>query len=77
MPDHDNLRPADPEDLAESLAFALKFNGRKRVSDADVFMARMVSKRLVKHLEESGYVVMKKPPAAGHSGLARGPLDKD
>jgi hypothetical protein len=42
MPDHDNLRPADPEDLAECLAFALKFNGRKRVSDADVFMARMV-----------------------------------
>jgi hypothetical protein len=31
---------------------------------------------LVRHLERRGYVVMKKPPASGHSGLAPGPLAK-
>lgn len=76
MPDDDNLSLADPEDLADSLAFALKFSGRKRVHDADAFMARMVAERLVRHLERCGYVVMKKPPVGGHSGLAAGPLNK-
>jgi hypothetical protein len=38
MPD-EKLPPADPEDLATGLAFALKFEGRKRWHDADAFMA--------------------------------------
>ena len=76
MTDDDSLRPADPADLADTLAFALKFSGRKRVHDADEFMARMVADRLVRHLERCGYVVMKKPPLGGHSGLAAGPLNK-
>jgi hypothetical protein len=76
MPDRDKLRPADPEDLAQSLAFAIKFDGRKRVHDADAFMATLVAQRPVRHLERCGYVVMKKPPLGGHSGLAPGPLDK-
>ena len=76
MTDDDSLRPADPADLADTLAFALKFSGRKRVHDADAFMARMVADRLVRHLERCGYVVMKKPPLSGHCGLAAGPLNK-
>jgi hypothetical protein len=28
-------------------------------------MARIVAKRLVEHLERSGFVVMKKPPVGG------------
>lgn len=76
MADQDKLRPADPADLADSLAFALQFNGRKRVHDADGFMATLAAQRLVRHLELCGFVVMKKPPAAGHSGLAPGPLNK-
>jgi hypothetical protein len=28
-------------------------------------MADIVAKRLIRHLERSGYVVMKRPPAAG------------
>jgi hypothetical protein len=76
MTDDDSLRPADPADLADTLAFALKFSGRKRVHDADEFMARMVADRLVRHLERCGYGVMKKPPLGGHSGLAAGPLNK-
>jgi hypothetical protein len=51
--------------LAYTLAFALQFSGRKRVHDAESFMARIAAKRLVEHLQISGYVVMKKPPLAG------------
>ena len=66
MPDADEkLTPADPNDLATGLAFALKFAGRKRWHDADAFMADIVAKRLVRHLERAGYVVKKRPPALG------------
>ena len=34
MPD-DKLTPADPVDLAWSIAFALRFEGKKRWHDAD------------------------------------------
>ena len=64
MPDlEEKLTPADPEDLAAALAFALKFEGRKRQHDADAFMAE-----LVRYLERARYVVMKRPPLGGHSG---------
>ena len=53
MPDPDEkLTPADPEDLASGLAFALKFEGRKRWHDADAFMADIVAKRLVRYLSK-------------------------
>jgi hypothetical protein len=65
MPDDDNLTPADPRDLADAIAFALKFSGRKRVHDADAFMAKITADRIVRHLEQSQYVVMKRPPIAG------------
>ena len=58
----DDLRPASPEDLADALAFALRFDGRKRKHDAGEFMAAIVAKRLVDHLERAGFVVMKRPP---------------
>ena len=61
----ERLTPATPDDLADSLAFALLFDGRKRKHDADEFMARMVAKRLVQYLQGAGFVVMKKPPAVG------------
>jgi hypothetical protein len=41
MPDAEKLTPADPEDLACALAFALRFRGRKRVHNADEFMAEI------------------------------------
>jgi hypothetical protein len=46
MPDAARLTPADPSDLANALAFALRYNGRKRVHDAAERMARTVAKRL-------------------------------
>jgi hypothetical protein len=68
----DRLTPAAPEDLADALAFALRFDGRKRKHDAAEMMARIVAKRLVEHLERSGFVVMKKPPIVGAATLGRG-----
>jgi hypothetical protein len=69
--DPERLTPADPEDLSSALAFALRFQGRKRVHDADEFMADIVAKRLVGHLGRSGFVVMKKPPIGGAAALGR------
>ena len=64
MPE-DKLTPADPVDLAWSIAFALRFEGKKRWHDADDMMAAIVADRIVRSLERSGYVVMKKPPSVG------------
>jgi len=55
MPDTPNLHPASRDELTQSLSFALRFNGRKRVHDADEMMARVIAERLVEHLERSGY----------------------
>jgi hypothetical protein len=35
MPDADKLTPASPEDLAAAIAFALRYQGSKRVHNAD------------------------------------------
>ena len=60
------------EDLADALAFTLRFQGRKRVHNADELMSPIVAKRLVEHLERSGFVVMKRPPIRGAAALGRG-----
>ncbi len=44
---------------ARDLAFALRFQGHKRVQNAGEIMAEIVAKRLVEHLERTGYVVTK------------------
>ena len=46
MPEPPNLRPATRDELTQSLSFALRFNGRKRVHDADEMMARITAERL-------------------------------
>jgi hypothetical protein len=63
MPDTPNLRPATPDEIAETLSFALRYDGGKRVHHADDAMARITAERLVRHLERSGFVLMKRPPA--------------
>jgi hypothetical protein len=70
--DPERLAPATPEDLADALAFALRFDGRKRKNDAGEFMAAIVAKRLVEHLERTGFVIMKRPPIAGAAPNGRG-----
>lgn len=37
-------------------------HGRKRVHDADDAMARITADRLVRHLEQSGFVLMRRLP---------------
>jgi hypothetical protein len=59
-----SLRPATPDELAESISFALRYDGRKRVNHADEMMARITADRLVRHLRSSGFVIMCGPPAA-------------
>jgi hypothetical protein len=65
MPDDEKLTAADPQDLADAIAFALTFSHRKRVHDSDAFMARITADRIVRHLEQARYVIMKRPPIAG------------
>jgi hypothetical protein len=65
--DESQLRPATPEEIAESLAFALRYDGRHRVHHADEAMARITAERLVRHLERSGYVLMRRPDTAALS----------
>ena len=73
MPDPaDNLTPADPADLAATFAYALRYEGRKRVHKADELMAEIVARRLVDHLERAGFVVMRRPPEIGAAALGRG-----
>jgi hypothetical protein len=78
----EELTPATREELVEGLSFAMRYQGRRRVRDdhADSFMSRVAAERLVDHLRQSGYVVMKKPPAPPISDAAhrrRGPPLKD
>jgi hypothetical protein len=69
MSEEDKLRPATAEEIAESIAFALRYEGRKRVTHADEMMARITADRLVRHLRGSGFVVTRLPDA-------RAPTDK-
>ena len=73
MPDdRDALSPATAKDVADTLAFALRFEGRKRVRQADEYMAAITAQRLMRHLERAGFVVMKRPPGVGAASLGRG-----
>src|SRR5262249_15025841 len=54
----DKLTPAEPRDLAEAIAFALRFEGRKRVHQADEDMPAIAAERVVRHFERAGFVVM-------------------
>jgi len=62
MPNEPPLRPATADEIAQTLSFALRFDGRKRVHTGDETMARITAGRLVQHVEQAGYVVMKRPP---------------
>ena len=61
----DRLMPANPEDLADALAFALRHSGRKRIHRADELMSAIVARRLVDHIERAGFVIMRRPPIGG------------
>ncbi len=66
MPEPADLRAAAQE-IADNLSLALRYDGRRRVHHADTFMALITAERLIRHLELSSFVPMKKPPAPAHS----------
>ncbi|WP_159993656.1 hypothetical protein [Roseomonas sp. 18066] len=63
-----NLSEASPEELADALAYALRYDerGKPRPSGGQL-VASLAAERLVQHLARSGYVVMKRPPSRLHS----------
>ena len=62
------LRPASQGEIAETLAYALRFDerGRPRPGAGD-FMAAIAADWLVKHMLRSGFVVMKGTTAPPHT----------
>ena len=65
------LSPASPDDLADALAFALRFDGRARRRDTGEMMAAIVARQILEHLECASYFVMQRPPVGGASTLGR------
>ncbi len=61
------LRPAKPEEFVDALSHGLQFLGRKRVHSATDVMARVTAERLAQLVEQSGFVLMKRPDAAAPS----------
>jgi hypothetical protein len=49
VPETLKLSAASPAEIAEALAFALRYDGRKRVHHADEMMARITAERVVSH----------------------------
>jgi hypothetical protein len=63
------LTPAAPEDVANSISFALLWSARKRVHDSDRMTASIAADRIVRHLERCGYILMKRPAIGGSAPL--------
>ncbi len=67
MPDRETaLRPATPDELEQTLAHALRFNGRRQFKLSGESMARITASHLAEALRLSGLVVTKQPPLAAH-----------
>lgn len=73
MPDDEKLTPADPEDVANSISFALRFNGRQRFHEGDKLMAEITADHILRHLERCRFVILKRPPIGGSAPLNPSP----
>jgi hypothetical protein len=67
MSDQRPLTPADPAEFEQALAHALQFDGRRQFKLAGESMAKITAAHLAQSLARSGFVVMRRPPAASHS----------
>jgi hypothetical protein len=65
----EKLTPATSEDVADSIAHALRFDGRKGFHRGDEFMAKLTADHIVRQLERSRFVIMKRPPLGGSAPL--------
>ena len=61
------LRPAAASEIEENLSFALRYAGKRRVHHADDVMAQITAERLIQHLQQCGFVILKRPPNAAPS----------
>jgi transketolase len=66
MPNAGALRPADPVEVADALAYALLYDGKRCVHHADDAMARITAERLIRHLEQAGFVLMRAAPTTSN-----------
>jgi hypothetical protein len=57
----DKLTPADPREIATALALGLTSDRQMAKYQAAETMAKIVAERPVEHLDQSGFVVMRKP----------------
>ncbi len=67
MTDPSQLHPATPEEIAETLSFALRFDGRRPFPQSHALMARVTADHLVQHLLRCGFRLMKVAPSAAPS----------
>ncbi|NMJ42806.1 hypothetical protein GWK16_16290 [Roseomonas sp. JC162] len=62
------LMPASPAEVAQSLAYALRYDERGKARAAGLeLIAAIAAERLVEHLQRSGFVVLKARTAPAHS----------
>jgi hypothetical protein len=52
------LTPATPQDLANALSFALRFDGRKRFRVSSEYMAGIIAKHVLEYLATPGCPVL-------------------
>jgi hypothetical protein len=67
MTDGSKLRPATPEEIAEALSFALRFDGRRPFAQSSSLMAQITAVHLVRHLQRCGFQLMRTPDARAPS----------
>ncbi len=67
-PNPADLTAATPEEIAEALSYALRYDerGKPRRGGWD-FAAGLAAERLTDHLRRSGFVVMRTRPTRQHS----------
>jgi hypothetical protein len=68
MPDDDKFAPAARRDVEICLSLGLTSGSQLARHQAAEVTAKVVAERLVEHLEQSGFVVMRKPVAMGGAG---------
>jgi hypothetical protein len=68
MLDADKLTPADPREVETCLSLGLTSGSRRARHQAAGVMAKVVAERLVMHLEQSGFVIMREPTPVGGAG---------
>lgn len=61
------LSPAQPEEITEALAYALRYDerGRPRPHGGEM-IAGLAARHLTQHLQRAGFVLMKRRPGRPH-----------